>query len=125
MTPLAKVLKEHPTLTLQGFDSPMRPGFDADRANLSAAQDQFDRALAWLKMLPRRKVVNDRIGGSYHLKHICEGAMGNYVANGALIAAALALGLPVKATGVYALLGVGSIDRWPPGAHPKHSRIYG
>jgi hypothetical protein len=124
MTPLAKVLKEHPTLTLQGFDNPTRPGFDADRANLGTAQDQFDRALAWLKMLPRRKVANDRIGGSYYLKHICEGAVGNYVANGSLIAAALALGLPVKATGVYALLGVGSVDRWPPGAHPKHSRIW-
>ena len=126
MTPmsLAQVLDAHPGLSLQGFDNPGRPGFAADRASLIAAQDQFDRAVAWLAMLPRRKVVNDEIGGSYHLKHICESAMGNYVANGALIAAALALRLPIRTYGLYARLGVGSVGRWPPGAHPKHSRIY-
>ena len=65
MTPLslAQVLDAHPDLSLQGFDNPGRPGFVADRASLIAAQDQFDRAVAWLAMLPRRKVVNDEIGG--------------------------------------------------------------
>ena len=121
---LEQVFKAHPDLTLDGFDDPLRPGFADNRARLAAAGDQFDRAIDWLSMPPRRNVANATVGGSYHLKHLCEGAMGNYVANGALIAAALALGIIIERRGMYARLGIGAASRWPERARPKYSKIY-
>lgn len=125
MRPLEQVLADYPHLTLDGFDNPERPGFADDRRRIAAAVDQFDRAVAWLRMVPWRKAANRTHGHSYYVKHIVQGAMGDYVANGALIAAALALGVVTEPCGkLNALLGISSPGRWPVEAHPKNSRIF-
>jgi hypothetical protein len=55
--------------------------------------DEFIRAVDFLSKLGRRKSMN-RKRSSYGLKHDAESMSGDYVANGMMIAAALAMGLP-------------------------------
>lgn len=71
-------------------------------------QEQIETAKAYLRLLKptKRPVVS-----SYSLKHRAEhwgkdNGMEPYVSNGALIAAALLLGLAIKPTGINALIGV-------------------
>lgn len=56
------------------------------------ARDEIDAARLWLleytEPLPTIQVAP----GSYGLKHVCERAVGRYISNGALIAAAIELG---------------------------------
>ncbi|GLR89826.1 hypothetical protein [Bradyrhizobium iriomotense] len=58
---------------------------------------EFIRAVEFLSKYPRRKAIN-RKRGSYGLKHDTERATGDYVANGMLIAAALAMGFSAVPT---------------------------
>ncbi|MGY8662437.1 hypothetical protein Q3C01_08720 [Bradyrhizobium sp. UFLA05-109] len=68
--------------------------FQTSRAEMldDQAIAEFLRAVEFLSKYPRRKTIN-RKRGSYGLKHDAERATGNYVANGMLIAAALAMGV--------------------------------
>ena len=59
--------------------------------------DEFVRAAAFLSRFGRRKTINTK-RGSYRLKHDAEKLAGEYVANGMLIAAALALGFTARPT---------------------------
>jgi hypothetical protein len=59
--------------------------------------DEFSRAAEFLFRFGRQKSVN-RKRASYGLKHDAERAAGNYVANGMLIAAALAMGFFAERT---------------------------
>jgi hypothetical protein len=74
----------------------------------------FIRAVEWLRHIPRRKTVNL---GSYGLKHQAERWGGDYVSNGALIAAAIQLGFEVKRIPgtPNALINVAGRSKWPPG----------
>jgi hypothetical protein len=85
-----------------GFYGPPRPP-DAD---------QVETALAYLSQLGRTKQPTF---SSYYLKHRAEGwgrffAETNYVSNGALIAAAVRLGLVIKPFGINAGIGVSKRD---------------
>lgn len=72
-----------------------REGPAPDGAQVALAKKwlaaNFTRADRW-----RRSGSHGFGIGSYGLKHDCEKAVGAYVSNGALIAAALALGFPAK-----------------------------
>lgn len=84
---IAEVKAKHPDLTQFGFGGEGEIRMDA--VNLCAE---------WLLKhdgLDRRKTVNTAIC-SYNLKHVVERVMGQYVANGEFICAALALGYKMK-----------------------------
>lgn len=81
---LDEVLTAHPILRQLGWD---RKAWDSP-----VDRQQFECACAFLEATARPlKALNPR-SGSYWLKHLAEVWAGEYVSNGALIAAALALG---------------------------------
>jgi hypothetical protein len=73
--------------------------FLANRAEMLGEHgvDEFVRAAEFLSKFGRRKSLN-RKRTSYGLKHDAERATGDYVANGMLIAAALAMGFSAERT---------------------------
>jgi hypothetical protein len=75
--------------------------FQKSRAEMldDGAAEEFLRAYAFLAKFGRRKTINSKMG-SYGLKHDAERSMGDYVANGILIAAALAMGYSAVRTHV-------------------------
>jgi hypothetical protein len=90
MTDMQEVLRNYPLLTHFGFGSYQRP-WDAPREGRVAlldAETEIAQARRWLRTQDRRVTLN-RSHTSYGLKHIAESAMGCYIANGSLIAAAL------------------------------------
>ncbi len=76
-----------------------RAKFAENRAKMleTFAADEFARAVAFLSQFGRCKTFNLK-SSSYGLKHGAEGFAGGYVANGMLIAAALALGFSARPT---------------------------
>jgi hypothetical protein len=101
-------------LTCWGFSHPKAEGFTDARAQLrTEGVSYFIRAAEWLKHIPRRSSVNL---GSYSLKHQAERWAGDYVSNGALIAAAVHLGFKVEriAGSPNARINVASHRQWPP-----------
>ena len=76
-----------------------RAKFAENRANMldDYAADEFVRAVTYLSRFGRRKTINTK-SGSYGLKHGAEKFARGYVANGMLIAAALALGFSARPT---------------------------
>ena len=107
------VLEKHPTLTANGFDVSTRKGFQACRDHLlhSQGREEFEAARDWLSRVP--KVQRCRYS-SYFLKHCAEEWSGEYVSNGAFIAAAFCLGFKVsRRSGLNAGIGVGASDKWP------------
>ena len=84
---IKEVQAKHPTLTQFGFGGEGEIRLDA--VNLCAE---------WLLKhdgLDRRKTINTA-SSSYGLKHVVERVMGQYVANGEFICAALVLGYKMK-----------------------------
>jgi hypothetical protein len=115
---LSQVLADYPHLTIEGFDNPQRPGFEEARERLADATDQIDRAVAWLRLLPRTKAAR---WSSYWLKHVAEDWAGAYVANGCLVAAALMLGIGVErypGSRLNPAIAVAAPGRWPEEAIP-------
>lgn len=109
------VMSEWADLTCWGFSHPKAKGFAKARAELqSDGISYFIRAVEWLRHIPTRKTVNL---GSYGLKHQAERWGGDYVSNGALIAAAIHLGFKVeRISGTpNALINVAGRSKWPPG----------
>lgn len=107
---LAQVLEGYPELTIRGFHTPVwarsfnreltREAYAAEFAG--ARQDLANRPagrmqaiIGWLEDIPATKLIY-RYPSSYGLKHICEKALGHYVANGEFIAAALMAGFRAK-----------------------------
>ena len=99
-----KVIKSEPSLCAVGLATPeywARPrkktDFDSNRQEfIKAGFDQFKNACAFLAGCLLRKTVNRKAGGSYGLKHKAERWAGDYISNGALIAAAIHLGIPFE-----------------------------
>jgi hypothetical protein len=73
--------------------------FLASRAEMLGEHgvDEFIRAVDFLSKFGQRKSMN-RKRSSYGLKHDAERAAGDYVANGMMIAAALAMGFSAERT---------------------------
>ncbi len=109
------VMKEWKDLTCWGFSHPRAEGYVKARAELREdGVSYFLRAVAWLNHIPRRKTVNL---GSYSLKHQAERWAGDYISNGAIIAAAIHLGFriePIFGT-PNARINVVGRTKWPRG----------
>jgi hypothetical protein len=99
---IQRVLQQEPRLTLEGLglarQRGLAPGqtlrtaaFRAERAALGAAVTQCTCAAAWLASAPRQQRIN-RQAGSAGLTALCAALAGRYIANGALICAAIHLG---------------------------------
>ena len=111
------VMREWSDLTCWGFSHPNVEGFAKERAQLrNEGISYFIRAVEWLRHIPKRKTVNF---GSYWLKHQAERWSGDYVSNGALIAAAIHLGFKVEHIDgtPNALINVAGWNKWPSGFH--------
>ncbi len=113
---LLAVMAKHPFLSCRGFEAAC-VGIEAPRADLAASVDEFERAVAWLLLVPKRQTVN-RDFDSYGLKHAAERWARAYVGNGALIAAALHLGFIIEPIdgSLNALIGVAGRSKWPKGS---------
>ena len=113
---LAEIMGQHPDLTCDGFERPGGRDFDRHRSDMTHPNgiEYFENARAWLSVVPRRAAPNSDCD-SYLLKHVVEKWCGVYVSNGALIAAALHLRLPVKRcpAGANAWIGVAGRRKWP------------
>jgi hypothetical protein len=111
-------MKKRPDLTPAGLNGQGRANFEERRNALlhPTTLDEFERAIAWLRLVPRRANINQN-HSSYGLKHAAERWAGAYVSNGALIAAALHLGIRLEQCrgreGINALLAVSSRRKWP------------
>ena len=69
-------------------------GFDENRQKfIDTGFPEFKNACAFLSGCLLRKTVNRKAGRSYGLKHKAEEWAGEYISNGALIAAAIHLGI--------------------------------
>jgi hypothetical protein len=118
---LLDVMQRYPDLTIDGLGGDSRPDLERRRSDLIAAHDQFERAVAWLRLVP--KVQTPR-RSSYYLKHAAERWAGAYVSNGALIAAAVHLGFPIERSPshINANIGVTTLERRWPGRDSARSR---
>jgi len=105
---IRRAMEMEPTLSRFGFGMPWEPKRSVEerratfRENRTAmlgmsSVDEFVRAAEFLSRFGRRRTINTK-QGSYGLKHDAEKFTGDYVANGMLIAAALALGFTAKPT---------------------------
>jgi hypothetical protein len=109
---LEQVLDEHPDLARCGFWGWWSEGGAAEQAEdrdaLAGAQADFAFAAAWLRAHLRPTAqASARSPSSYLLKHLAEkDHPRRYLANGVLIAAALALGYPLRRDGINARIGV-------------------
>jgi hypothetical protein len=111
---LNAVAKKWSELTYIGLQAPSDGDFAVNRGRLAECEAEFRRAYDWLVQVPVRSSIN-RSHGSYGLKHAAEAWSGDYVSNGALIAAALHLGLrmePIAGT-PNAYFNVAAPSKWP------------
>jgi hypothetical protein len=110
---LLDVMQRYPDLTIDGLGGDHRPNLEQRRADLIAAHDQFERAVSWLQLVPK---VQEPRRSSYYLKHAAQRWAGDYVSNGALTAAAVHLGFPIKRapSQINCAIGVSTLERrWP------------
>jgi hypothetical protein len=114
-THIVDVMRKYPDLTIDGLAGDRRPDFERRRMALSGAVSEFERAVAWLSRVPKRKSPNRDDGHSYGLKHAAEAWAGAYLPNGALIAAAVHLGFPIRQcpSAINCWVGVASARKWP------------
>ncbi len=115
---LTEVMDQHPQLTAFGigiFDSPgktpdeRRAAFSEGRRELRANEVGVVEIATWLN--ENITPIKTPTVGSYHVKHVAERAMGKYVTNGELIAAALVAGYTIRyAKGPNPLLGMSERD---------------
>jgi hypothetical protein len=93
---LTRIADENPDLAITGWRNSdyTAQNFEEYRAGLFKAVDQYRAAKRFLHVAPRCPA--DKGDSSYSLKHIAEDFCETYIGNGALIAAALAIGLEVK-----------------------------
>lgn len=98
-TALEAVMIKYPQLHCHGYG--WMPGIDLEEGR-RCLRDQVDEiaiALPYLENLPRLKPGSARGRSSYSLKHRAEKTVQHgYVSNGALIAAALILDIPIRIT---------------------------
>jgi len=112
---IAKVMKQHPRLTANGFDTRRK----LPQTPINTVPDEVQAALDYLDGTHMRVVkAKDESPNSYHVKHCAERwyqAQGKnvYVSNGAMIAACVIAEIPIqwgRAWGMNAGIGVHRID---------------
>jgi len=114
---LALIVK-HPPLCAWGWWNPhqgrlMKIDLEGNRASLTLRFDEFKRSVGWLRQCQTTKTVTRTSPSSYNLKHRAEYSTGDYICNGAMIAAALYLGVPMKAFDDSPNPGIGVSKRCP------------
>lgn len=82
-----------PTLTYSGFEDHPRP---AMRKALLDHLAEVQTCVDWLQAQDIAPRITARHYSSYFLKHAAEWASGQYVSNGALLAAVVILGIPYR-----------------------------
>ncbi len=97
---MRSVLKVEPELTPNGMKSDRRTlGYDYDGKPEEMLEDgllvEFETCKRWLSEVSRIKSFNQR-HTSYGYKHMVERWANRYVCNGAFIAAAIALKIPIQ-----------------------------
>jgi len=92
-TPIRDYPVNGSTRRLCSSKSSRTPGHERDRARLGRSEEQVTRVRDWLiaNVAPIKTPQID----SYGMKHVVEDAVGDYVSNGELIAAALMAGYPM------------------------------
>lgn len=115
---LAEVLDQYPTLGSFGFGvflphskTPAEREHELKqyRDELRRAARNVDQVRAWL--LDNLTPIKTPTQSSYALKHVAEHALGRYVSNGELIAAALMAGYPIsRPEGPNVLVAVSARD---------------
>lgn len=102
---LAEVMEQHPELSHYGIGVFYQPGRTPDqrraevaeqRRTLVAHEGEVMRIAAWLR--ENVTPIKTTTIGSYDMKHIVENAIGTYVSNGELTAAALVANYPHRYT---------------------------
>ena len=103
---LNDILDTHPRLTDYGLGTYWRPNTTAQerKAELDQGRESLRKALPdivaahdWLVAnIAKTKTPPHNGLGSYTVKHIAERALGRYISNGQLIAAALLAGYPMR-----------------------------
>jgi len=103
---LNRILDTHPRLTDYGMGTYWRPNtttqerkaeLDQGREALRNALPTITAAHDWLVTnIPQTKTPPHNGLSSYAVKHIAERALGQYISNGQLIAAALLAGYPMR-----------------------------
>lgn len=86
---IVDVLKNHPTITEQGYDG------DGNYQNLLINCEVFERCCLILRSIGRSKTIRKN-HDSYGLKHILEKIIGGYVSNGAAICALIDCGFRIQ-----------------------------
>lgn len=119
---LAEVMDEQPTLGAAGFGGRRStPAELADRDELRGSAPGVDEVREWLlaNLAPSRTPTES----SYALKHDAERALGRYVPNGELIAAALTAGYPISRPGDGPNVNV-AVSRRDPADRPRCSSCW-
>lgn len=108
------LIEKHPHLCAWGWwNLMMEIDLEGDRGSLSLRFDEFSRSVEWLRQCRTTKAATQSSPSSYNLKHRAEDVTGDYICNGAMIAAALYLGVPVKAFPDSPNPGIGVSKRCP------------
>jgi hypothetical protein len=66
--------------------------FERSRESLKTELEMFQGCCAWLALCSKGETINPKAGNSYGLKHRVENWFGQYVTNGAFIAALIHMG---------------------------------
>jgi hypothetical protein len=98
---MQQVMSEYPDLTYAGFG---HEGIEDLTAPVALVE--FIACRTWMARCVRTQHVNMRASSSYGLKHAVERAYDCYIANGTLIAAAIAEGFLVKRDGINAQFNI-------------------
>jgi len=120
---LKKVIRNEPDLSTFGLvwlwqrKKPAdRKRFLRDRRALSGELQMFRLCCKWLSLCGSRKTINMNIGSSYALKHEVERWSGEYITNGAFVAAVIHLGIPFKRYSGSPNIAVALSSRLPSGS---------
>ncbi|MGD6743006.1 hypothetical protein ACOKM3_14310 [Streptomyces sp. BH106] len=105
---LDAVLDAHPKLNDNGYGAARGYDYDTEAGHqrLRGLLGEVQQCADWLHAQPWQSRLTSRSITSYGAKHAVERAGADYVCNGALIAAALILDMPIKLEGLNPRIGI-------------------
>lgn len=113
-------MRKVPRLGANGFKKDDEADFASNREALKVQTEGFLAAIVWLSQFePMSKVPPDGRYSSYGLKGYAEAQYGDYISNGAFIAAALHLEFPYEKHGPNAIIGVKKTPSFQAALHER------
>ena len=108
---LDALVDQYPLLNAAGYGVPDDGPEDLRtlRAELRQSLDQVSRCAEWYRRVPWTRTLHRSSPTSYRIKHAVEEASGVYISNGAAIAAALLVEVPVRLNQFNPRIGVSSL----------------